>query len=115
MTHVVTTVVCLCRADDPRGHDTVPTLVTRGEGGREMNVLQRIILIAGAITLAVVLYMTPSYEDFPTVGLTFKPTGDTEMYTKKDVGRAGINGSIVIGSTTLLFFASTSRKRKTTE
>lgn len=78
-----------------------------------MNILQRIILVVGAIVLGVVLYMTPSYLQDPKSGLRVKVTNPVKgILGKKDTGRAAINGSIVIGSTALLYFAAKSRKGK---
>ena len=79
-----------------------------------MNILQRIILIVGAIMLGVVLYMTPSYLRDPWSGIQIKIPKDKTVLGRKDTGRAAINGCVVLGVTGLLCFAAKSRRKEPT-
>lgn len=78
-----------------------------------MNIFQRIILILGAIALAMALWTTPQYVTLPHgMKIEHKKKSITEAVVPIDIGTAVARAIGVIGPTVLLFFAFKDIKKK---
>ncbi|MBI4822636.1 MAG: hypothetical protein HY805_00170 [Nitrospirae bacterium] len=75
-----------------------------------MNIFQRIVLVLGAIALAVVLWTTPQFISVEGNKIkynpkTFKGTLVEGFAPQRDIGTIAMRSITVIGSTFLIFYA----------